>query len=108
MFRIEEKLEFKSDNSSTMTNNIPDPIARGIFVDRRQRFKKVIIHRGVRGFYVRREVFIFYYKPFLLCHLCALCGAKKYSAIFRQDFTFWQPYFQMKKPYLHPGKVLFS
>jgi CHAT domain-containing protein len=27
MFRIDEKLEFKSDNSTTMTNNIPDPIA---------------------------------------------------------------------------------
>jgi hypothetical protein len=48
--------------------------------------KKVIIHRRVRG--VRREVFIFYYKPFLLCDLCALCGAKKCSVIFWQDFTF--------------------
>jgi hypothetical protein len=57
---------------------------------------------------VRREVFMFYYKPFLLCDLCALCGAKKYSDISWQDFTFWQPYFQMKKPYLHPGKVVFS
>jgi hypothetical protein len=27
MFRIHEKLEFKSDNSTIMTNNIPDPIA---------------------------------------------------------------------------------
>jgi hypothetical protein len=27
VFRIDEKLEFKSDNSSTMTNNILDPIA---------------------------------------------------------------------------------
>jgi hypothetical protein len=29
------------------------------------------IHRRVR-----REVFIFYYKLFLLCDLCALCGEK--------------------------------
>jgi hypothetical protein len=27
MFRVDEKLEFKSDNSTTMTNNIPNPIA---------------------------------------------------------------------------------
>jgi hypothetical protein len=31
--------------------------------------------------------FIFYYKPFLLCDLCALCGAKKYSARKWQNFT---------------------
>ncbi|NIR04321.1 MAG: hypothetical protein GTN82_02725 [Candidatus Aminicenantes bacterium] len=27
MFRIDEKLEFKSDNSTTITNNIPGPIS---------------------------------------------------------------------------------
>jgi type I restriction enzyme R subunit len=27
MFRVDEKMEFKSDSSTTMTNSIPDPIA---------------------------------------------------------------------------------
>jgi hypothetical protein len=35
------------------------------------RTKKVLIHRRVR-----REVFYFLYKPFLLRDLCALCGKK--------------------------------
>jgi hypothetical protein len=48
------------------------------------------------------------YNPFLLCHLCALCGAKKYPDISRQYFNFWQPYFKVKKPWQNPGKGLYA
>jgi hypothetical protein len=38
----------------------------------------------------------------------ALSGVQeKYPDIFRQYFNFWQPYFKVKKPWLHRGKVLF-
>jgi len=46
--------------------------------------------------------------PVPFSSLCVLCGSKKYPVISRQYFNFWQPYFQMKKPYLHKGKVLFA
>jgi len=32
----------------------------------------------------------------------------KYPDISRQFFNFWQPYFQMKNPWLHPGKVRYA
>jgi hypothetical protein len=54
MFRLDEKLEFKSDNSTTMTNNIPDPITHHAMGNRKYYEKKLEVISAIKDSQIKK------------------------------------------------------